>query len=219
MGFVSATLTRRALLRGGCAAAAVLAATLGAVAPAGAAADADNETGAQRFVEQLADQAIAALTPTNISLEERENRARALLNQNFAIPAIGQFVLGRYWRQATDDERSEYLALFEKLIIVTYVDRFSRYSGEKLRVTRTLADSESGDVLVQSQITRPAAQPIEIGWRVRKAGDAFKIVDVLVEGVSMGQTQRSEFSSVIRNNGGSIAALLSEMRRRVDQGA
>ncbi len=177
----------------------------------------DGVQDAQAFIVGLADQAIAALTPPGISRGERETRARVLLNDNFAVPTIGQFVLGRYWRTATPEERKEYLALFEELIVVTYVDRFSRYSGERLKVTRTVSDNDSGDTIVYSEISRPAGQPIEVGWRVRKYASAFKIVDVYVEGVSMGQTQRSEFSSVIRNNGGSLTALLDEMRRRVRQ--
>jgi phospholipid transport system substrate-binding protein len=172
---------------------------------------------AEAFIMGLADQAIAALTPPGISRSERQTRARVLLNDNFAVPTIGQFVLGRYWRTATPQEQEEYLKLFEELIVVTYVDRFSRYSGERLKVTRTISDNGSGDTIVYSEISRPAGQPIEVGWRVRKYASSFKIVDVLVEGVSMGQTQRSEFSSVIRNNGGSLAALLDEMRRRVRQ--
>ena len=177
----------------------------------------DGAQDAQAFITGLADQAIAALTPPGISRGERETRARVLLNDNFAVPTIGQFVLGRYWRTATPEERKEYLALFEEMIVVTYVDRFSRYSGERLKVTRTVSDNDSGDTIVYSEISRPVGQPIEVGWRVRKYASSFKIVDVYVEGVSMGQTQRSEFSSVIRNNGGSLTALLDEMRRRVRQ--
>jgi phospholipid transport system substrate-binding protein len=176
---------------------------------------ADAEAEARGFIEGLADQAIAALTPPDISREEREARARALLKDNFAVPAIGQFVLGRYWRTATQEERDEYIGLFEALIVDTYVDRFSRYSGERLKVTRAVTDKDSGDVLVYSEISRPAGNPIEVGWRVHQVGGGFKIVDVYVEGVSMGQTQRSDFSSVIRNNGGSMRALLDEMRRRI----
>jgi phospholipid transport system substrate-binding protein len=178
---------------------------------------ADGTQDAEAFIVGLADQAIAALTPPGISRHEREARARVLLKDNFAVSTIGQFVLGRYWRTATSEEQKQYLDLFEELIVVTYVDRFSRYSGERLKVTRAVSDKESGDTIVYSEISRPAGQPLEVGWRVRRYGAPFKIVDVLVEGVSMGQTQRSEFSSVIRNNGGSLAALLDEMRRRVRQ--
>lgn len=202
--------TRRGILAAG---AAVL---IAASWPVGAA---DDGSEGKAFIESLAEQAIAALTAPGISRDERQARARALLKDNFAVPTIGQFVLGRYWRSATPEEREEYLRLFEELIVVTYVDRFSRYSGEQLRVTNDVVDPESGDVLVYSEITRPAAGPVKVAWRVRRVPPSFKIVDVLVEGVSMSQTQRSDFASVIRNNGGTVTGLIEEMRRRVRQPA
>lgn len=202
--------TRRGLL------AACAAILIAASWPVGAA---DDGAEGKAFIQSLAEQAIAALTAPGVSRDEREARARALLTDNFAVPTIGQFVLGRYWRSATPEEREEYLRLFEELIVVTYVDRFSRYSGEQLRVTNDVVDPETGDVLVYSEITRPAAGPVKVAWRVRRVPPSFKIVDVLVEGVSMSQTQRSDFASVIRNNGGTVTALIEEMRRRVRQPA
>ena len=200
--------SRRAVLAGLAVAVVAVASPLGAV---------DSGGEAKAFIENLSERAIAALTPPGISRDEREARARTLLTDSFAVPTIGQFVLGRYWRTASPEERTEYLRLFEELIVVTYVDRFSRYSGERLRVTNAVVDQESGDVMVYSEITRPAGAPVQVGWRVRRVPPSFKIVDVLVEGVSMGQTQRSDFASVIRNNGGALSALLDEMRRRVRQ--
>jgi len=52
---------------------------------------------------------------------------------------------------------------------------------------------------------------------VRTRDGSMKVVDVSVEGVSMGQTQRSEFASIIQNNGGQVSGLLAEMRRRLQQ--
>lgn len=174
---------------------------------------------ARQFMATLADQAIQALTPSDINEQEREERARQLLRDNFAVQTIGQFVLGRHWKTATAEERAEYIRLFEDLIVTTYVDRFRRYSGQKLLITNTTSDAESGDVFVNSEIERTGSTPVAIGWRVRDDGSGPKIVDVIVEGVSMSQAQRSEFSSVIRNSGGSIAGLLAEMRKRVQGGA
>lgn len=184
------------------------------------AADPQAGAKAEAFVESLADDAIAALTTAGASREQRENRARELLARYFAVDTIGRWVLGRYWQQATPTQQTDYLTLFEDLIVTTYVDRFSRYSGERLTVSRSLVDEASGDVLVYSDITRPAGgQPVEVGWRVRARDGTMKIVDVYVEGVSLGQTQRSEFASVIRNTGGKVAGLLDEMRRRVKRQA
>lgn len=184
-----------------------------------AAGTGDEGARASKFIESLADKAIAALTEESVSREKRVVRFRALLNEHFAVETIGRWVLGRYWNQATEPERKEYLALFEDLIVTTYVDRFKSYSGEKLTVTSTIPVT-GGDLLVNSQITRPAGgEPLEVGWRVRGRDGHFKIVDVVVAGVSMGQTQRSEFSSVIRRNGGDVEGLLAKLREDLKKGA
>ncbi|MCZ6467773.1 MAG: ABC transporter substrate-binding protein, partial [Alphaproteobacteria bacterium] len=57
-----------------------------------------------------------------------------------------------------------------------------------------------------------------VDWRVRKRKGEHKVIDVMVEGVSLGQTQRSEVASVIRRNGGKIQSLLDEMRKKVSNG-
>lgn len=198
------------------AAAAVVVVLAVLIAPSRAADD-DTQAKARAFIEGLADQAVQALTNASVPREEREKRARVLLRENFAVPTIAQWVLGRYWRVATPAEQQEYLSLFEDLIVVTYVDRFTRYSGERLRVTRSVGMGETGDVNVFSDITNPGGAPIDIGWRVRTRDGSMKVVDVSVEGVSMGQTQRSEFASIIQNNGGQVSGLLTEMRRRLQQ--
>lgn len=170
---------------------------------------------AKGFIEKLAAQAIAALTPQDISREERERRCRDLLRANFAVETIGQFVLGRHWRSATEEERAEFMKLFEDLIVGTYAERFSHYSGQQLDVYDATIEPETGDALVKSQIERAGGAPVQVGWRVRQMPSGLQIVDVTVEGVSMGVTQRSDFASVIRNKGGTVAGLLDEMRKRV----
>lgn len=187
---------------------------------AGQAAGADDEGAkAGKFIESLADKAIAALTEPNVSRDQRVARFRKLLEEHFAVDTIGRWVLGRYWNEASDPQRKEYLALFEDLIVTTYVDRFKNYSGEKLTVTGTVP-ATGDDLLVNSQITRPAGgDPLDVGWRLRSGGGQFKIVDVIVAGVSMGQTQRSEFASVIRRSGGKVDGLLAKLREDLKKGA
>lgn len=169
---------------------------------------------AKAFVARLADKAVAALTDPRAPLTEREVRFRRLLNEYFDVRAIGEWVLGRYWKQATPVEREDYLKLFEEMIVTTYLNRFSNYSGETLRVMG--ATEDGGDIIVVSAIDRPGAErPLDVGWRVRGYPQGIKIVDTVVEGVSLSQTQRAEFGAVIRRNSGSVAGLLAEMRRLV----
>ena len=179
----------------------------------------DDGVRAGKFISSLADKAIAALTEPSVSREERKTRFRVLLNEHFAVDTIGRWVLGRHWSEATESEQKEYLDLFETLIVATYVDRFNSYSGEKLTVDGTVP-ATGGDLLVNSRITRPVGgDPLDVGWRVRSRDGQFKIVDVIVAGVSMGQTQRSEFSSVIRRSGGKVEGLLAKLREDLKKGA
>ena len=174
-----------------------------------------SEDKAKAFISGLADQAIEALTMPNISQVDRENRFRILLNENFAIKTIARWVIGRHWKKATKSEKAEYLKLFEELLTVTYVNKFSEYAGQNLDVLNSLVSSTK-DAVVFSEIVREGTQPVHVDWQVRSSDNVtFKIVDVKVEGVSMGQTQKSEFSSVIRQNNGKVEGLLAVLRKRV----
>ena len=166
------------------------------------------------FIENLADKAIAALAVEDITRDEKVRRFRTLLNDHFDVKTIGRFVLGRFWRKASEGERAEFLKLFEDLIVDTYVDRFAKYSGETLLVTKTEA-ARDDDSIVFSRINRPSGgPPVGVVWRLRLRNKRYLIIDVMVEGVSMGQTQRSEFASVIRRNGGAVKGLLAKLRDR-----
>ncbi len=180
---------------------------------------AGDDRGAEKFISSMAAKALAALTDLKVSRGERAKKFRALLNDYFAVKAIGRWVLGRHWRQATKAERKEYLGLFEDLLVATYLDRFTRYSGETLTVSNSVIYGKK-DIMVYSQIRRPNGEPpLKVEWRVRAKGDSYKIVDVIVAGISMGQTQRSEFASVIRQKGGAIKGLLEELRKRIKREA
>ncbi|OHC80205.1 MAG: hypothetical protein A3G73_10395 [Rhodospirillales bacterium RIFCSPLOWO2_12_FULL_67_15] len=175
--------------------------------------------GAGQFIESLADKAVAALTDKNTPREERVRRFRVLLHDHFAIEIIARWVLGRHWTAASADERAEYLRLFEDLIVYSYVDRFTEYAGERLEVVKSLV-VEGNDTMVYSTIVRAnQPEPVEVDWRVRQRDGKFKIVDVMVKGISMGVTQRQEFASVLSRNGNSMSAFLSELRERVKKGA
>jgi len=186
----------------------------GFVALSGAPALAQVDTkAASDFVQGLGDKAIATLADKSVGEAEREKVFRDLLNENFDIQTIGRFVLGPYWRQATPEQQAEYMDLFRDMIVTVYSERFGQYSGETFKVTGT-QPAGSRDAVVMSQVIRQGP-PVNVAWRVRPKDNGFQIVDVIVENVSMSQTQRSEFASVIEGNGGKIDALLAALRQRV----
>ncbi|HVR67306.1 MAG TPA: ABC transporter substrate-binding protein [Verrucomicrobiae bacterium] len=179
-----------------------------AASPGAAAADAPSD-----FITTLGTRAITELADEEISQADREARFRTLLNEHFDVPAIGRFVLGRHWKAASDTERTEFLKLFEDFIVRSYAARFAGYSGETFSVKGSTPGPKSATV-VHSKVLRGSAEPIRLDWRVEPRGDKLVITDVIVEGVSMSVTQRSEFASVIQSSGGKIEGLLEALRNK-----
>lgn len=169
---------------------------------------------ATAFITGLGEQAMTIIRSQGTP-EERRQDFQELFSTGFDVPAIGRFVLGRHWRVATPAQQAQYLALFERYVVIIYSERFNGYAGEQLRVLGQYP-GDHGEVTVNSEIIRAGGgQPIRIDWRVEKVNGAFKIADVMIEGVSMAQTQRQEFSSVIMQNGGKVQALLDLLDKKV----
>ncbi|MCE2481740.1 MAG: ABC transporter substrate-binding protein [Alphaproteobacteria bacterium] len=163
------------------------------------------------FIERLGVQAIEMLADPALTEQEQISEFRRILVAAFDLPTIARFVLGRYWRRATTEERREFESLLEDYIVTTYAARLGRYRGETLAVGAARGE---GDILVASEIIPHEGPPVRVDWRVRGGPGSYKIVDVVVEGISMVITQRSAFASVIQRSGGRVSGLLSELRKK-----
>ena len=171
--------------------------------------------GAKKFIEVLTEEAISTLTGKDLSQNERADRFRKLMLKNFALKGIARFVLGRHWRKLTGPEKKEYLELFEDLMVATYADRFEKYSGEKLQVKKAEVRGERDALVHTSMIRVDGTKSLKVAWRVRGKIGNYKVVDIMVEGISLVMTQKAEFSSFIRQNDGGVSALLSELKKRL----
>ena len=102
-------------------------------------------------------------------------------------------------------------------MVVSYVDRFAKYTNESLDISRTLVQG-ADTAIVFSEIVQPeTASRIRVDWRVGKKGGQFTIFDVVVEGTSMSAVLRSDFGSIIRRKGGKVASLLEALREKTAQ--
>ena len=184
----------------------VLAGALAPAIPAAAAAD------PAAVVSNLGSRALEVLGK-NAPQSQRVARFRELLREDFDVPEISRFVLGRYWNVATEEQRAEFVKLFEEYIALAYSTRLAEYTGETFKVTGSRPDA--GGAIVSSQIVRPAgAAPVKVDWRLTGRNGAYKISDVSVDGISMAVTQRSEFASVIQHNGGQVQGLITMLREK-----
>lgn len=181
-------------------------------APAAAETPASGEQ-AEKFIRELGTNAAAMIDNRDQTEAQREEEFRRIVSDGFALKVVGRFVVGRYWRQMSPEQQAEYQALFAEWLMETYANRLGGYEGQRLEVVNSVM-AGSRDIFVRTRVLLPdGSPPMSADWRVRKFGDRFRIIDIVVEGVSMAAAQKSEFESVIRKVG--IDGLIESLRQRV----
>ncbi len=199
---------------------ALFVALLALMASAGLGARAADPPDARVFLATLTDRVIEQLMAPGIGQDEQEGRFRVLLNEGFNIPMLGRFVLGRYWRRASDKERKAFLVVFEDVIVQRFLPIFAENSGERLSIGQIRPDPKNPALsTVTSRLLRPQGEPVRVEWRIRREADQYRIIDVVAEGVSIAITLRSEYSSFIRQHGGDVGVLIESLRQKIAAGA
>ncbi|MEE3206369.1 MAG: ABC transporter substrate-binding protein [Pseudomonadota bacterium] len=168
---------------------------------------------AQKFIEDFGNEAIESLTENGLTDQVRMDRFRNLYKKDFATGAIVRFVLGPYWKKSSKEDRKKFAKLLEDYVVVSYAPKWKNYSGETFSVYDSIEESAK-IILVRSDVTPSEGTPIKLDWRVGN-DSPYRIYDIAVEGVSMIITQRSEFMSVIKNGGGTIAPLITALEEKL----
>lgn len=165
-------------------------------------AHASNTAAASQYIERLGNQALAAISEKGASKQQKQAKLERIFAENVDFKWVGRFVMGRYWRDASEAQKSRYLKEYQKFLILNYTSRFADYTGGNFKVSST-EDQGDDEYKVSMEMSSGKAneEPVYVDYRVRKEGSNFRIFDVIVEGVSLIATQRSEFGSVLSTNG------------------
>lgn len=170
---------------------------------------------AASVVDELLTNALGMLGDKHLSERDRANQFRVLLEQDFDMPRITQFVLGSYWDSASNDERQTFMRLFEQWIISTYSESFRAYDGETVKVTGSRAGG-GNTVIVSSEIVDRAGDPgAKLDWVLRRENQSFKIININVEGVSLVMTEREQVLAVIERSGGTVAGANDALQEKL----
>lgn len=166
---------------------------------------------ARAFVDGFASKVLAIVSNSSGSRSDKQAQIETLFSDKVDIDYIAKFVLGPSWRTATPAQQAAYVAAYKPFILKNYSGRLTKYSGQ----TYTLkgARSEGDTAYVTMLINDPDGQSITLDYRLREAGGSFKITDITVEGVSLLNTQRSEFKSVVNSKG--IDGLIEALEKQV----
>lgn len=179
-----------------------------------AAANADD---ARTLIQGLGLQVLEILGDDELSDRGKFERLVVLLEGPIDLDLVARLILGRHWRSASGKQRTEYLDLFRAYALDNLASKLHLYQGEQFDITDAKVVSED-DSLVFTRILSKQGPPLNVDWRLRRRDDGDLVaIDVLVEGVSLIVSQRSEFGSVIERQG--LDGLLTELRARVEREA
>lgn len=184
-------------------------ARIAAIAPAAGEANIDPDV-AQLTVRQLAHDALAVANDSRLNPEARQQKFRQLLVRDFDLRLMAKFALGRHWRRATAEQRQAYVAAFTEHLLTSYA---SRLDGADLASIKFLGSELAGkrDVMVASRVDRQVGEPIMVLWRLRPRDGQYRIIDVVVEGISMALTKRQEFTAIISAGGNDLDHLIARL--------
>ncbi len=170
-----------------------------------------NDEQARSFVKTLTEQTLSILNEDGVAADAKEDKLMQLFGKNVDFDWVGKFVLGKYWREATDDQKKDYLRWYRDFVLRNYTSRFREYTGESVNVLRTEPISD-GKVQVNMEIVRPKQEDVRIDLKLKDNAGELKIYDIVVEGVSLIATQRSEFASVVSRKG--LDYLISQLEAK-----
>jgi phospholipid transport system substrate-binding protein len=169
------------------------------------------------FIQEVSNKAITEMAPAAQETDkQRAAKLKPLLQQYFDMPTIAKYMLGSYWRKATPEEQTEFTSVLTDFLALAYGKRFASYTGHEMDIGR-VRDEGDGRSVVFSTVKLPNGEPARVDWTIEQAGSGYKIADVKVEGLSLSDTHRQEFASVISNNGGSVSKLIDVLKKKVAQ--
>jgi phospholipid transport system substrate-binding protein len=167
-----------------------------------------------KFLKNVVDEIVAILENKELASpalkEERRARVVAVVEKNFDFREMSMRALGKHWRQASPAEQDQFVVLFKKLLENTYINRIDTYSGEQTVFKRHIAQGDRA--IVYSGFLRNNTE-IPVNYTMRNTADRWMIYDVQIEGVSLVNNYRSQFTSILGKE--NFAVLIARLEDRV----
>lgn len=169
---------------------------------------------AEAFVKGVTEDGIENIINADIPQSEKDKRFAKLFNNALDIQFIGQFVLGRYWRTATPEQREQFINAYRELNVQTWSKRFDEFKGRNFVFKGTDASNSANQIFVNSTVPMEQGEPAKVVWRVKQNGNEFKIVDIIIENVSLAITARNEYTAFIKQSPDGVAGLIKNLQEK-----
>lgn len=179
------------------------------------------QTAPDRFVEALSNDVLGRIR-SDKSVQSGDFQQVSKFVDSAVMPHINfermtALSVGRAWRQASPEQHKALVTEFRTLLLRTYSGALSQVGDKQVKVRPFRGDAAADDVIVRTEIVGGRGDPIQLDYRLEKAGSAWKIYDVNVLGIWIVQTYRDQFAQEISTHGvDGLIRSLSEKNRQFD---
>lgn len=169
---------------------------------------ANSVDGANQFVNEVSNK-VMSIAGSEKTDNEKEKVLNSIFLETIDVDWIGKFALGKYWNELNDEQKINYLKTYRSYLSSSYVPLFKKYNGQKISIkeVKNLGNDTFVAVTEINQSDNKASVKVE--YRLKYSGSAFKVRDIIAEGVSLLNTQRSDFASIV--NQGGFEALIKKL--------
>lgn len=174
-----------------------------------------NKDAAIQMVKNVTKEGIEQIINSDKSVEEKDKIFRKLFTENLDLDFIGKYVLGRYWRTATPVQKKEFIDLYKEFNVKTWSKRFDEFKGKEFIFEGATPANNPNQVFVNTNVPMQEGKPASVKWRVNDTNGKLKIIDIIIENVSLAQTARNEYTSFIAKSPKGVEGLLENLRAKV----
>jgi phospholipid transport system substrate-binding protein len=161
--------------------------------------------GPEELVKKMTEEVMSAIK-SDKQLAAGDKQKALKLAEEKILPHVDfeeatRLAVGRGWKEATPEQRKKLTTEFRNMLVRTYSNAISAYEGQTMKVQPVRMKPGDTDVTVRNQFIRPGGKPVLVDYSMRKTEQGWKIYDIVVEGVSLVLTYRSEFDQVVKQEG------------------
>ena len=173
------------------------------------------------YVEELIQEGSDLVNDQSLSEGERLVKSSAMIKSHLYLDWMAKYTLGRHRRAISEAQLKEFVSVYSLFVVKAYADLTTNYKGEKAVLTN-IKQIDDDLFIVNSELVRPGSQsPIKVDYLVHKIEgnkeDPYLIGDIITEGISILNSQQSEFNSVISSHG--IDWLIADLKKRAQSSA
>jgi phospholipid transport system substrate-binding protein len=166
-------------------------------------------------IRETTDAVIAVLKRKDLPADERRRKIEEIVYERFDFQTLSRLVLARNWKRFSPEQQKTFVDEFKRHLSLTYGRNVESYSDEQVVITGE-REEVRGDRTVKTMIARPSAEDILVDYRLRKKGEVWRVIDVVIEGVSLVANFRSQFQGVVSKDG--PAKLIELLREKNEKG-